>query len=231
VVTEEQLENQAIDSIGDIVEYTPGVTTSQGEGHRDAVVFRGTRSTADFYVDGVRDDVQHYRSEKVEILRGSSALLFGRGGAGGNLNRVTKKAVVGENFQTFKGSADTFGGTEASLDINQSLSNSSSLRLNAFNETLRNHRDFFDGDRFGLNPNFRIELGPATTLDLSYEYSDHERFVDRGIPGAPGGGPIEAFDDIVFGDSELNENDFEAHAFKAVINHDFGNSWKALLLK
>ena len=83
IVTDEEIRKQGIREIGDIIRYTPGVNTSQGEGHRDAVVFRGVRSTADFYQDGVRDDVQYYRSlyniEQVEVLRGPNALLFGRG--------------------------------------------------------------------------------------------------------------------------------------------------------
>ena len=229
IYTEKQLELQAVDSISDLIDYTPGVNTSQGEGHRDAVVFRGVRSTADFYQDGIRDDVQYYRPlynlDRVEILKGPSALFFGRGGAGGVINRVTKKADLYNDFSILKASADTFGGTEGSLDVNHQLSDKVSLRINAFNETLRNHREFFDGDRFGLNPTFRIELAPDTTLDLSYEYADHERFIDRGIPSIDGRVP-EELDGTTFGDSELNLNDFEAHIFKATINHKFNNQWK-----
>lgn len=96
IVTADEINQRGFNSISDIINYTPGVNTSQGEGHRDAVVFRGVRSTADFFIDGVRDDVQYYRPlynlEQVEILRGPNALLFGRGGTGGVLNRVTKKA-------------------------------------------------------------------------------------------------------------------------------------------
>ena len=62
IVTDEDIRKQGFRQIGDIVRYTPGVNTSQGEGHRDAVVFRGVRSTYDFYLDGMRDDVQYYRS-------------------------------------------------------------------------------------------------------------------------------------------------------------------------
>nr|GIR51635.1 MAG: hypothetical protein CM15mP61_03440 [Gammaproteobacteria bacterium] len=62
VITDEEIKDQGFREIGDIIRYMPGVNTSQGEGHRDAVVFRGVRSTADFYQDGVRDDVQYYRS-------------------------------------------------------------------------------------------------------------------------------------------------------------------------
>ena len=83
IVTDDDIRKQGFRQIGDIVRYTPGVNTSQGEGHRDAVVFRGVRSTADFFQDGIRDDVQYYRSlynlEQVEVLRGPNALLFGRG--------------------------------------------------------------------------------------------------------------------------------------------------------
>ena len=90
IITDEDIRKQGFREIGDIVRYTPGVNTSQGEGHRDSVVFRGVRSTADFYQDGVRDDVQYYRSlynvEQLEVLRGPNALLFGRGGTGGIIN-------------------------------------------------------------------------------------------------------------------------------------------------
>ena len=62
IVTDDDIRKQGFREIGDIVRYTPGVNTSQGEGHRDSVVFRGVRSTADFFQDGVRDDVQYYLS-------------------------------------------------------------------------------------------------------------------------------------------------------------------------
>ena len=113
IITADQITNQGFDSVGDIINYIPGVTNSQGEGHRDSVVFRGVRSTSDFFVDGVRDDVQYYRSlyniDQVEILRGANALLFGRGGTGGLVNRVTKKGQIGEDFTGYKAAIDTFG--------------------------------------------------------------------------------------------------------------------------
>ena len=84
ILTSEQIERQAFQSIGDVLRYTPGLSISQGEGHRDAIIIRGIQTTADFFIDGVRDDVQYYRPlynvAQVEVLRGSNALLFGRGG-------------------------------------------------------------------------------------------------------------------------------------------------------
>ena len=225
IFTAEQIQQQGIKSLRDIIDYTAGVNTSQGEGHRDAVVFRGIRSTADFYIDGVRDDVQYYRPlyniEQVEILRGPNALLFGRGGTGGILNRVMKKAELDQNFTGYKASVDTYGEYDVQVDGNYALSDTSAFRINAYYSGLDNHRDFYDGDRIGINPTARFELGSDTTLDVSYEYINHERFIDRGIPTGTNGEPVEAFEDIVFGDPELNQTDIEAHVFRATLQHEF----------
>ncbi len=230
LVTEEQIELRGFDSIGDIIDYTPGVNTSQGEGHRDAVVFRGVRSTADFFIDGMRDDVQYYRPlynlEQVEILRGPNALLFGRGGTGGILNRVTKKGVIGDSFTDVRAGIDSFGGYSVWLDSNIGGNRTAAFRLNAMYEKLDNHRDFFDGERIGFNPTGRFLISDRTTLDVSYEYIDHDRFIDRGIPTGTDGRPVEAFEDIVFGDPELNRTTLEAHLFRAALQHEFSASLK-----
>lgn len=233
IVTSDQITNQGFDSVGDIINYLPGVTNSQGEGHRDAVVFRGVRSTADFYVDGVRDDVQYYRGlyniEQIEVLRGANALLFGRGGTGGLINRVTKKGQIGENFTGFKAALDTFGGFGIELDKNFSTSDTAAIRLNGMYESLNNHRDFFDGERISFNPTARILISPATTVDLSYEYIDHERFIDRGIPTSADGRPVEALADITFGDPEGNITKLDAHVLRANITHDFSDTLKGVV--
>lgn len=230
IVTSDEILARGFDSVSDIIAYTPGVNVSQGEGHRDAIVFRGVRSTADFFVDGVRDDVQYYRPlynlEQVEILRGPNALLFGRGGTGGILNRVTKKGVIGDRFTGYQARVDTFGGFGGQIDSNIMLTGTSALRVNAYYERLENHRDFFDGDNYGINPTARFQLSPATLLDLSYEYANHERFIDRGIPTGADGAPVEAFKNIVFGDPELNESEFEAHILRANLQHDFSDMLK-----
>ncbi len=233
ILTAEQVALQGFTSIGDIIDYTPGVSNSQGEGHRDAVVFRGVRSTADFFIDGARDDVQYYRPlynlEQVEILRGPNALLFGRGGTGGILNRVTKKGVIGETFTSFSAGIGTFGEIDAQVDSNFSAGDRSAYRVNAFFERLNNHRDAYEGDRFGINPTAKFEFGTATTLDLAYEYIDHQRFIDRGIPTGADGQPVQAFEDIVFGDPELNTSEITAHLLRAALQHDFSANLKGNL--
>ena len=231
IMTAEDITERGITSIGEIIDYTPGVNTSQGEGHRDSVVFRGVRSTADFYIDGNRDDVQYYRSlynvEQVEILRGPNALLFGRGGTGGILNRVSKKAKLDETFTGYKATLNSFGGYGVEIDTNTDMSSTSALRINAMYESLDNHRDFFDGERIGFNPTARFELSEDSVLDMSYEYINHERFIDRGIPTGADGRPVESLKNVVFGDPENNYHELEAHVFRVNLSHQFNDYTKA----
>ena len=231
VITDDDIKLQGFRQIGDLIRYTPGVNTSQGEGHRDAVVFRGVRSTADFYQDGVRDDVQYYRSlynvEQVEILKGGDALLFGRGGTGGLINRVSKTAQIGEAFSSLDTGIDSFGGGDVAMDGNMIVNDNVAFRLNVHVDSLANHRDMFSGDRVGVNPTMKIQVDPATTIDLSYEYADHERFVDRGIPTDDATkGPIDAMKDIVFGTKDLNKTTLEANILKGSLNHNYSDTGK-----
>ena len=232
IVTDDDIRSQGFREIGDIIRYTPGVNTSQGEGHRDAVVFRGVRSTADFFLDGVRDDVQYYRSlynvEQVEILRGPNALLFGRGGTGGIVNRVTKKAVLGEAFGGYDLGTDSFGALDFAADYNVQTSSNSALRFNIHSDALENHRDHYDGTRFGMNPTVTVALSDKTTVELSYEYADHERFIDRGIPTI-NNAPDESLSNIVFGDPDINTTTLEANIMRANVSHKFSENRKGNL--
>ena len=232
IVTDDDIRSQGFREIGDIIRYTPGVNTSQGEGHRDAVVFRGVRSTADFFLDGVRDDVQYYRSlynvEQVEILRGPNALLFGRGGTGGIINRVTKKAVLDKVFGSYDLGTDSFGALDFAADYNVQTSSNSALRFNIHSDALENHRDHYDGTRFGMNPTVTVALSDKTTVELSYEYADHERFIDRGIPTI-NNAPDESLSNIVFGDPDINTTTLEANIMRANVSHKFSENRKGNL--
>ena len=233
IVTDEDIRKQGFRQIGDIVRYTPGVNTSQGEGHRDAVVFRGVRSTADFFQDGVRDDVQYYRSlynvEQVEILRGPNALLFGRGGTGGVINRVTKKAVMDQQFGSVDFGMDSFGANDLALDYNMQGSGNAAFRFMMHSDSLENHRDHYDGDRLGINPTMKLKLSERTTLDLSYEHADHERYIDRGIP-TENGEPVERFEKITFGDPHGdNLTTLEADILRATLSTEFSDTRKGNL--
>jgi catecholate siderophore receptor len=231
IVTETQIAEQGFTNIGDVLRYTPGLSISQGEGHRDAINIRGNQTTADFFLNGVRDDVQYYRPlynlEQIEILRGSNALLFGRGGGGGVINRVTKRPELGEQFTAVSASLDSFGAYQLAGDTNVELSDGAAFRLNAFVEELANHRDFYDGTRYGVNPTARFELGPDTTAVLSYEYLNDDRVVDRGVPSVSVASgpdvPLEGFDDTFFGSPDQNFTTLQAHILRARVDHVFND--------
>lgn len=231
ITTSAEIFDRGFDEIGDIIRYTPGVNTSQGEGHRDAIVIRGVRTTADFFVDGVRDDVQYYRSlynlDQVEVLKGPNSLLFGRGGTGGVLNRVTKKAAIGEEFGSFGINGDSFSQSYGAFDYNFNLGPNSALRFMAHADKIDGDRDFMDGDRFGFNPTLRIKLSPRTTMDLSYENVDHERFIDRGIPTGDDGLPQEELSDVVFGTKAINFHTVEADIFRLNFESELSETLKS----
>ena len=234
ILTADQIKNQAFQNFGDVLRYTPGLSISQGEGHRDAIIIRGIQTTADFFIDGVRDDVQYFRplynAQQVEILRGPNALLFGRGGGGGVINRVQKKAIVGEQFTTLSLGADSFGSTVSSIDWNFDAGDRVGLRLNGYYQGLDNHRDFYDGDSFALNPTVTFEISPETTASLSYEYVDDNRVVDRGVPSQNVDGgpdiPLIGYDDTFFGSPNENLTTLQASILRARIEHTFSENLK-----
>jgi catecholate siderophore receptor len=96
VITKDFIRDQAPLNLTDVTRYVPGVAVHQGEGNRDELVIRGVDSSANFFVNGFRDDVQYFRdlynAQSVEVLKGPAALTFGRGAGGGVLNRTLKEA-------------------------------------------------------------------------------------------------------------------------------------------
>ena len=231
VVTRELIDDQAMRSIADVLRGVPGVSIGQGEGNRDQVTLRGNSSTADFFLDGVRDDVQYYRGlynvERVEVLKGPNAMIFGRGGGGGVINRVQKSPEY-TAFAKAAASLDSFGAWYGEADANQPLSERAAVRLNAVYEHGETHRDLYEVERWAVNPTAAFELGESTKLGLSYEYADDERVSDRGVPSLSDGDPttvdepVRGFRDAFFGVPGLNVVDFDAHVFRGRLDHDFG---------
>ena len=223
VVTREQLDDQAHHSLADILRYIPGTTVGQGEGNRDQITLRGQNTTADFFLDGVRDDVQYYRGlyniERVEILKGPYALIFGRGGGGGIINRVQKSPVIDDFIYAGPASINSFGAYDASVDLNTPLSGAAAVRINAVYESLDSHRDYVGGERYAGNPYVAFNLNDAWKFGLSYEYVNDDRTTDRGIPSiATGAGqpnrPISGYRDQFFGTPGVNRTQFEAQIAK-----------------
>ena len=217
VVTREQLDDQALHSLSDVLRYVPGTTVGQGEGNRDQITLRGQNTTADFFLDGVRDDTQYFRGlynlERVEVLKGPYALIFGRGGGGGIVNRVQKTPSASGLFAAGRVSANSFGAWDVSADVNAPLSDRAAVRINAIHETLDNHRDFYEGERYALNPYIAIDLGAGWRAGLSYEYVNDDRVVDRGVPSLAGA-PLAGYRDQFFGVPGVNRTTLEANIVK-----------------
>jgi catecholate siderophore receptor len=228
VVSAAQISEQALFSIADVMQYTPGVSIGLGEDHRDQVTIRGQNTTADFFVDGLRDDVQYFRPlynlERVEILRGANALLFGRGGGGGVVNRVTKVASSAEDFTTLSAGIDTFGAGSISIDTNKAIDANNAFRFNGVFDSIDSHRDFKDGERYAINPTYTWMANDDTTVVASYEYVNDDRLVDRGIPSLDGA-PLEGYDDTYFGDPDFNNTTLEAHIARVRVDHALSQSW------
>ena len=228
VITSDQLEDQGITTLNDALRFIPGVSMETGEGHRDEVFIRGQETTADFYLDGLRDDAQYYRSlyniERVEVLKGANALIFGRGAGGGAVNRVSRVAVFDMPQYSVGAQVDTFGAFALTGDANLPAGEGVALRVMGTYEEFNNDRDFYDGRFIGFTPTLSAQLGEDTRLFLTYTYDDDERVVDRGLPSI-NGGPLRGFDQTFFGDRDYNVSDVEVHIARARVEHDFNESW------
>lgn len=222
IIPEELAEDQAANSLGQALLYVPGITVQQGEGHRDQITFRGQETTADFFVDGVRDDIQTFRDlyniQTIEVLKGPNAMIFGRGGGGGVINRVTKRA---DGVPIYEGTFQfgSWGRARGTADVGQAISPNAAIRLNAMYEDSETFRDFSFLERYGINPTLGFRLGERTTLHFSYEYKSHDQNVDRGGPSIrnrPFEYPIETF----FGQPKVSFSNFDGHVATATLEHE-----------
>jgi catecholate siderophore receptor len=228
VITRQQADDQGSRSLGQALTYVPGVTVAQGEGHRDALTIRGQQTTADFYLNGVRDDVEYYRDlyniEAVEVLKGPSAMVFGRGGGGGVVNR-TQKEADGERVREVTATYGSYDTKRTTIDVGDAISSAAAFRLNAMYEDSEGFRDFFELERFGINPTMGFKLTDQTKLLVSYEFYSDERTVDRGVPsrdGRPSRGDRETF----FGNPDDSAADFEGHTAAVTLEHKFTDDVK-----
>lgn len=225
VITKELMKDQAMQSMADAIRYVPGVVTAQGEGNRDTAVFRGNASTSDFFIDGIRDDVQYYRDfyniESVEALKGSNAMIFGRGGSGGIINRVSKQA----QWTPVREASITLGSwnnRRATADVGQAINQDLAFRVTGMVENSDSFRDGVNIKRAGINPTFAIRAGQNTSVVVGYEHFNDERVADRGIPSFQGK-PLVVGNSVFFGNAALSPTTSKVDALSANIDHDFGN--------
>lgn len=227
IVNQALIKDLNMQSMADVVRYVPGIGMANGEGNRDAPVFRGSsNASGDFYIDGVRDDVEYYRdlynTERVEALTGPNAMIFGRGGSGGVINRVTKQA----NFGTVRAADLTLGSYQnrrLTADVGQAVNDSVAFRITGLVEDSGGYQRNFSLRRSGVNPTVAIRPDRATSIVLGYEHFQDKRTADRGVPSL-GGRPLDVPVDAFFGDpsEDSRPTRLNSNAFSALVEHDFG---------
>lgn len=226
VVTNELMKDQMMLSIGDVARYVPGVTAIQGENNRDQVVIRGNSSSADFYINGVRDDVQYYRDlynlEDVEALKGPNAMAFGRGGGGGVINRVTKEAGF-TPFREISLMGGSFGEKRVATDLNQPLGARAALRFNGMVEDANSFRNFGGLQRYAYNPTLTLLPTDRTRVVLGYERLRDDRIADRGIPSWQGR-PLDVAPNTFFGDPDESHAGARVNIGTATVERQIGRA-------
>jgi catecholate siderophore receptor len=230
VVTRDLMQDQAMQSLMDVARYVPGAGMAQGEGNRDTIILRGNSSTSDFFLDGVRDDVEYFRDlynlDRVEILKGPNAMIFGRGGAGGVVNRVTRQA----NWQPVRElslQGGSWDNRRATFDFGDAMTDGIAARITGVYEDSESYRDGFELERKGINPTAAFAIGEATVLRFSYEYYDYDRVADRGIPSlaAPTAvdGPFRTDESTFFGDPGQSPTSVTVNQASMTIDHAFND--------
>ncbi|HET7456493.1 MAG TPA: TonB-dependent siderophore receptor [Gemmatimonadaceae bacterium] len=224
VVTPTLIRDQGMQGMADVTRYVPGVTMGQGEGNRDQPTIRGNGSTSDFFVDGLRDDVEYFRdlynADRVEVLKGPNAMAFGRGGGGGVINRVGKEAGwTPVRSLSLQGGA--YDERRATLDVGQGAGAHAAGRLNAMYEHAASYREHVGLERYGVNPTVTLAPGSATTVRVGYELFDDHRTADRGVPSFRGR-PLATGVATFFGDPSQSYADARIQSGTVMIDHALG---------
>ncbi len=226
VVPVKQILDQAANSIGDAIRYVPGVFSAQGEGNRETLVLRGNSTTGDFFVDGIRDDVQTYRDlyniERLEVFKGPNAMIFGRGGVGGLVNRVTKVADWTPH-RMFRLEGGSFEHKRAQFDLGTPIGEAVAVRLTGVYQDSDSYRDGVNYNRWGFNPTVSFRLGEATTITAGYEHFEDDRIADRGVSSYLGR-PLETRRGQFFGDPENSPTYTDTDAANLYIEHRFSDT-------
>jgi catecholate siderophore receptor len=221
VISQAAIADQRMQSMADVVRYVPGAGMAQGEGNRDTPIFRGNSTTADFFVDGVRDDVQYFRDlynvERVEAIMGPNAMIFGRGGAGGVINRATRQADWGTTREvTLQGGSND--NRRLTFDVDHPVSRAVATRLTGMYENSDSYRRGVTLERYGFNPTMVFMPRKSTTIRAGYERFHDDRTADRGVPSF-GDRPILTDASAFFGDPDSSRAFVTVDAFTSVVDH------------
>ncbi|WP_313600585.1 TonB-dependent receptor [Pseudomonas sp.] len=188
-------------------------------------------TTSEFYQDGFSAN-RGYPStpdtaniERIEVLKGPAASLYGRGDPGGTVNIVTKKPQP-EAFTTLQTSAGSWDRYRTALDVNTPLDSQANVlsRVNLAVEDNHSFRDHVGSKRVFVAPSFSWQLDPDTTLLVESEFVRHSSTFDRGIVDAPGVSRRTFL-------GEPNDGDIDNHnnRLQATLEHHLNDAWKLRL--
>lgn len=218
--------NYGTNDIGDALSGMPNVSSS-ADTRFDSLRIRGFDASNDFYLDGIRDDSQYKRDlhniERVEVLKGPAAVLYGRGSQGGIVNRVSKMPEFGRRstLEAQLGSEDL---RSLYADLSTDPSENLSLRLNMGNMDENSFRDGVSGNRQLFAPSMSWQLTPDLNWLVQYEYSRYNRTPDRGIPGI-NGRPADVGRDTTYG----NGHDFiddKSQSLRSKLTYAINDDWQ-----
>jgi catecholate siderophore receptor len=192
VINRAVMESQGVITLKDALRNIPGITLQSGEGGNigDNINIRGYNARTDLYLDGFRDRGHYTREtfflEAVEVLKGPSSMLFGRGSTGGVINQVSKQADL-DTRQEVGLSIGTDSLYRLTADANQKLSDTSAFRVAVLGHTEHSTRDVVEAERYGVAPSLRFGIGTPTEITVSALYQRSDEIPDYGIPFTPGG--------------------------------------------
>lgn len=229
VVPAQIIQDQAAHSLQDVLKNVPGVSLNLGDGQRDQFVIRGFDAMGDMYIDGMRDDALYYRDlsniERVEVLKGPAAVLYGRGSSGGLINRITKKP--GETIRTIKLNGGSYKQRRGEFDVGDKLGDSAAFRINGAVEDSGSFRSQGFLERQNLAPSLHLQLGEDTSLLLQVEKLHDRRVTDFGIP-AYRGKPLNIDPDTYYGSRNARDDDYtdsDVLSGRAVLKHQINDQW------
>lgn len=205
----------------------PGVNAS-GDTRFDGVNIRGFSASNDFYLDGFRDDMQYTRdlgnTERVEVLKGPAAVLYGRGSTGGIVNRVSKKPQKGLE-SSVSAQVGSFDSRRLAADLNGEAGEQVQVRLNLAQEDKDSFRNGVTSKRTLLAPSVNWEINDKLNWLLQYERNEHDRTPDRGIPGI-NGRPADVPKEYVYSDTRRDFIDDLAQSTRSRLSWDINDQWQ-----
>jgi catecholate siderophore receptor len=195
VLTGELMRARGAESMKQAVEMVPSVGLQLGEGRRDNFFIRGFNAVGDMYVDGMRDDAQYYRdlsnTDRIEVLEGPAAALYGRGSSGGLINRITKKPGMEGTLAELAYTSGSYGEQRGAADLDTLLPGTHrklGLRLTGAAESEGSQRHFYWEDRYTFAPTLLWKPSDTTSVSAQVERLRDDRLPDRGIPYLPATG-------------------------------------------